>query len=1012
MPDTPPLSAQPKKIARPFNPISSLREHLIFVLIVFIAGSAVAVVAGAKKSRMTYEAQAVLNVMPTVPKILYTTEDTLRLRSYEDWMRTQITILSSHDILEAAILSYQARGFRWQRPDESMASAVTRLAAKLKVKQIRDTQLITLTMTSSVQKGLSDLINAVVESFIGSKRTSQEQEDSLKLKRLKEEKAKVQDALDESYQDLEKVSDMYGTAITEEKNLYVYINALSEMKKAQNDIYLKRISLENRMGALKEKAEKIRRLDLSPIIDEKVETDVLLRDNLVQLSRREQEIRTQMVGLKPDNPDYIYYQQMLSSLQAQAKRIRDMTRGREERLIRDTMLAENELAILDTRSEFLAVAETEAQLTEKIGKLQQEVLEFNTAVLRASTKRQDIERLQVSLNRINERMDQIMLEWANPGRISVVSWALPPDGGESNRMKLTLLGVLVSLALSCGIPIVTDFLNPVIRRPDDITKVLGFPPTGYIIASSADRVPPSDVHWIFQKHSDSYIYDLYMNIVLRFKKEHRAHGSTVFSVLALRDGNGASSFSMNALAALDANKDRKLYIDLNYRSPLRRRISLLESVDGLSEWAAQTGDIAPFVHVMPELPFHILPVGRQTDLLPTVLSISRMEGLLDTLRLRYDYIFIDGPPILASSFGAELASISDVAVLVPQADSSQWGELVFAATLLDRSGVQVVSVVPNQVPILKSGRFRESMNRFYSNREIFPSSGATTGMAFLKWIGRVQKGVLARIGGLGKGKGGRIALIVAAAALLGMAIWFGINRPSRVGGGGSGAKASGQPVIQNHIMRPAPSVASKAEETSKAEDEREEKEEVTETTNDTDADKSSKVGNEEAPEVVDEKTAPVEIAVTQTEPMSGTVETSEKNPLPAPVEAASVEAAATLSQEDFLSEAISPKPEDARPPALGNAIRTALDQSVLRKEKDTGAYFLQVSSMKSESAAREALASFQAEGVSGIVDRVYLKKNGEMFRVLIGPFASKADALRAQRDPEIIPALMTKDSGS
>jgi len=705
---------QQKDIRRPFRPLASLQEHLLIILAVTVLGAGLSIVTGIKVGKPIYVAEAILNVNPTIPKILYRTEDTLMVRSYEDWMRTQVNVISSYPILEAALAAYQKEGFRWQRPGESDRAAVARLGEKLKVKQIRDTQLITLSMSSRNITGLAEMVNAVITAYLHSQRKEQLDDDSLKIKRLGEEREKIKRELDKSYQELERISSKYGTAITEEKNLYAYIDSLADLKKTENAAFLNRINLDHKIKSLKKKGEELKTTDISAQVRERVAADTVLQDNLIQNERRQQDLRAQLVKLKEINPQYQSIKDRLGTLHGQTEELQASTYKRHERLLGEKIITENEREQRETQAQYEVAVKAEAEIHEKLKKLQREVLEYNTAVLKASPARQEIERLQASLNRINERIDQILIEWANPGRIHVVSWALPPERPTSeDRMKIILIGLLASFLLGCGIVLGIDFLDKTIQRPGDIQNILGFPATGFLLDSGEDRIPDRCVYSIFKDYPQSFVYEQYRGIALHVQNDHEKHGSTVFTLVSVNDGNGATSVAINVLSLLDVPAGRKLHIDLNFRNPLRLRVPEAAHWEGLTEWAETGGDIVPCIHGSENFPFLLLPLGGKVDSASSAFSFSKMKPLIEALRSRFDYVFIDGPPLLVSQFSHGAASLADVVVLVAQAGSTQWEDLIHGVNLLDRLGVKVISIVLNRVRLLRSGNIRKAMDKFY-----------------------------------------------------------------------------------------------------------------------------------------------------------------------------------------------------------------------------------------------------------------------------------------------------------
>lgn len=221
-----------EKPRRPLTPIRSIRQRLPLILIISALIATLGILGVFKSIKPRYRAEALMNVLSTAPKILYKTEDTLRARSYEDWMRTQINIIKSYPILEGVIEKYQAEGFRWQRPGESIRSAMDRLAAKLKVVQRRDTQLISIAIGSSNPRGLSEIVNLTVQGYIDFNKNKQAEEVNFKVDLLKKEREEVLAEMDSHHTALEGAS-KFGASTTEEREMEAALSHLNQLKTMQ-----------------------------------------------------------------------------------------------------------------------------------------------------------------------------------------------------------------------------------------------------------------------------------------------------------------------------------------------------------------------------------------------------------------------------------------------------------------------------------------------------------------------------------------------------------------------------------------------------------------------------------------------------------------------------------------------------------------------------------------------------------------------------------------------------------
>ena len=70
--------------------------------------------------------------------------------------------------------------------------------------------------------------------------------------------------------------------------------------------------------------------------------------------------------------------------------------------------------------------------------------------------------------------------------------------------------------------------------------------------------------------------------------------------------------------------------------------------------------------------------------------------MLDAARPRYDWIVIDGPPVLESPDAAMLAAVADGVVLVVQAGRTKRPVLTRSVDLLRKAGGRVLGIVLNR----------------------------------------------------------------------------------------------------------------------------------------------------------------------------------------------------------------------------------------------------------------------------------------------------------------------------
>jgi MinD-like ATPase involved in chromosome partitioning or flagellar assembly len=382
-------------------------------------------------------------------------------------------------------------------------------------------------------------------------------------------------------------------------------------------------------------------------------------------------------------------------------------------MLYDNLILKNN-AVVDYKT----VLHTEKKLLAEIEKTQRDVLLYNATMLKANTLKQDIIRLQDSLNKINERINQILVESVNPGRIYVQAWALPPEEPSDNpRKKFIPLSLIFSLFIGIAIAVARDYIKNTVTRPSDVEKVLGFPLTGYIIQSNLDSIPSADIYTVFKDKPDSFVFNQYASISMKLEGEHNKHGSQVFTFTSVKDKGGTTSLALNTLAALNVPRESKLYIELNLTNPFVGKIPGIPSVADSNDWLKTDADIDGFIQDHELFPFRVLLSNAGSDHLKMLTNLSKIKSHVQHLRNKYQYIFIDIPPVLRSTEAQGIMAFSDVGVIVAESGRVIWPELIRCIKTLDSLELKVIAVVLNRVMFMKGGYYKAEMASFYNKLE-------------------------------------------------------------------------------------------------------------------------------------------------------------------------------------------------------------------------------------------------------------------------------------------------------
>jgi succinoglycan biosynthesis transport protein ExoP len=184
----------------------------------------------------------------------------------------------------------------------------------------------------------------------------------------------------------------------------------------------------------------------------------------------------------------------------------------------------------------------------------------------------------------------------------------------------------------------------------------------------------------------------------------------VFLVTSPVSGEGKSMLSTN-LAIVCAQRGKTvLLIDGDLRTPMLHQNLNLESGNGLSSllFEGNLDETASAVQVpFPGIPgLDVLPAGPVPAYPAELLASDSMAELVRMCRRHYDYIIIDGAPILPVTDSALLSRYADFTLVVARHNVTDRRSLERTCQILRSQGVREIGMVLNGVKVSGGAQFR------------------------------------------------------------------------------------------------------------------------------------------------------------------------------------------------------------------------------------------------------------------------------------------------------------------
>jgi len=264
---------------------------------------------------------------------------------------------------------------------------------------------------------------------------------------------------------------------------------------------------------------------------------------------------------------------------------------------------------------------------------------------------------------------------------------------EPNATSIYLYTTLLALFLSFGVIYLQDMLNDKIASVRDIKSRTSIP-----VAGEISHIPKKTKQ-IFDVVGRSMASEQFRVIRSNLYFLLKNMNGKVVMLTSSESGEGKSFISLNLAAACAIPGKKVALLEFDIRKPELSNIFSLEDNDGISEYlSGEVDDWSGLYCSVDEIPdLHIYPCGQATSNPADLLLTERLPQLVRQLRLEYDYIFIDTPPIGLVTDGLILSNLSDIVLFVLRDQMTAKKQLNVVNDLVANKSLRNVSLIFNDI---------------------------------------------------------------------------------------------------------------------------------------------------------------------------------------------------------------------------------------------------------------------------------------------------------------------------
>lgn len=250
------------------------------------------------------------------------------------------------------------------------------------------------------------------------------------------------------------------------------------------------------------------------------------------------------------------------------------------------------------------------------------------------------------------------------------------------------LGIVVGLIVGVGLAFFIEYLDTSVKTIDDVERSLQAPVIGVI---------PQNVGVLLDEGPDTPHAEAYRVLRTNVLFSRKDESLNTLSVLSGGAGEGKSTTLLNLATIFAQSGGRCLVVDSDLRRPSIHKLLRLTNSIGLTNYLLKQNTLEEVIQTTQLATLDFLPSGKLPSSSMGILSSEKMKELIRELKLRYDFVFFDSPPLLGVSDASILASEMDMVLQVVQYRRYPQPMTLRAKQMIQKVGGNLLGIVLNNI---------------------------------------------------------------------------------------------------------------------------------------------------------------------------------------------------------------------------------------------------------------------------------------------------------------------------
>ncbi|MCO8074274.1 polysaccharide biosynthesis tyrosine autokinase [Acinetobacter lwoffii] len=285
------------------------------------------------------------------------------------------------------------------------------------------------------------------------------------------------------------------------------------------------------------------------------------------------------------------------------------------------------------------------------------------------------------------------------GKVSIVDYAVEPVNPIKPRKLIFLVfSILIGGFIGVLIALVRNFLHSGIRNIEPITTKHTLRNLGKVNQhNSLNRDSKQYAHPLAVLEPSALPIEQMRKIATSIQHSAQISGQPAVQMIGTTRNIGTSTLTANLAIILAQMNLKVVLIDSDLRKGQLKDYFNIETSVGLSDYLNGTAVLSSIITPTQQAKLDLIASGKGEINPVSLLSKPEMAILLDQLKNTYDFILVDGTPVLDVSDSQILANHINTNILVTRYNYTSEQEIEMALESFKNSGHSVHGIILNRV---------------------------------------------------------------------------------------------------------------------------------------------------------------------------------------------------------------------------------------------------------------------------------------------------------------------------